>query len=530
MNRIDIIVDCNPPTTEKNFAGLYVKKNIENVSATWIGRHTIIWFNASDGETGMRSGVKTIYWEIVNDTLDVLNSSTNPDINAKDYHISISVNDLINKYGLTDGRYDLFHWAVDRVCNQETTDHKQWIVIDITPPNSTIEQEPNCYHDSVPFNITVTNIHDNGYNGGVGVCKVSLYYRYSWDNATWGNWILYETNSTLVTNPDGSIADWTLSFTPPAGERNGYFQFKSIAYDCLGNEEMKTGPDAWCKVIVDHEAPVVTKEYGEPNVYTDLGGGEMGHVITSHTMIYINATDLPDEANASGIEKIYWSFDGVTWYNTTDYNGAYTANYSFTPSDLGLSEGFYQIFVEAKDMLGHVSKQLKQKFVIDDTAPESMANATCEGTTIFVTANATDNAAGVEKVELFGSYSTDNSTWGNWVSYGYGVYNATTGKWEWKLENMSEGYYRFYTIATDKVGNVEAAPITPDVTCHIKHYPDWDVNQDGKVNVLDMIMIAHHWMETGTPGWIREDVNKDGVVNVLDLIIVGHHFGEIYDP
>jgi hypothetical protein len=54
--------------------------------------------------------------------------------------------------------------------------------------------------------------------------------------------------------------------------------------------------------------------------------------------------------------------------------------------------------------------------------------------------------------------------------------------------------------------------------------PSWDVNQDGAINVLDMIVIGQHWGETGSAGWIRADVNADGVVNTLDSIIVGQHW------
>jgi hypothetical protein len=55
-------------------------------------------------------------------------------------------------------------------------------------------------------------------------------------------------------------------------------------------------------------------------------------------------------------------------------------------------------------------------------------------------------------------------------------------------------------------------------------YAAWDVNMDGSVNVLDLILIAEDFGQPGTPGWIREDVNSDGVVNIEDLIIVGQHW------
>ena len=57
-------------------------------------------------------------------------------------------------------------------------------------------------------------------------------------------------------------------------------------------------------------------------------------------------------------------------------------------------------------------------------------------------------------------------------------------------------------------------------------YPDWDVNQDGSIDILDVARVGLHWGETGDPGWIREDVNNDGSVNILDVAVIGLHWGE----
>ena len=72
---------------------------------------------------------------------------------------------------------------------------------------------------------------------------------------------------------------------------------------------------------------------------------------------------------------------------------------------------------------------------------------------------------------------------------------------------------------TDSVGGTATKALSITVA-----YAIWDVNMDGAVNVLDMILISQHMGETGTPGWIREDVNHDGVINVLDMVIVGQHW------
>ncbi len=53
----------------------------------------------------------------------------------------------------------------------------------------------------------------------------------------------------------------------------------------------------------------------------------------------------------------------------------------------------------------------------------------------------------------------------------------------------------------------------------------WDINEDGHVNILDLILIAQDFGKTASPG-SRTDVNNDGNINILDLILVAQHFGE----
>lgn len=54
----------------------------------------------------------------------------------------------------------------------------------------------------------------------------------------------------------------------------------------------------------------------------------------------------------------------------------------------------------------------------------------------------------------------------------------------------------------------------------------YDINGDGKINVLDLTEMSTHMGEKGTPGWIKEDVDKNGVVSVKDMMLVANHFGE----
>ena len=55
-------------------------------------------------------------------------------------------------------------------------------------------------------------------------------------------------------------------------------------------------------------------------------------------------------------------------------------------------------------------------------------------------------------------------------------------------------------------------------------FPPHDVNQDGEVNILDLVAVASQFNTVGEG--LPEDVNGDGRVNIFDLIAIANHFGE----
>ena len=70
--------------------------------------------------------------------------------------------------------------------------------------------------------------------------------------------------------------------------------------------------------------------------------------------------------------------------------------------------------------------------------------------------------------------------------------------------------------------------VPPNITITVGEYPAWDVNQDGRVSIQDLVLVAKD-LGSGTPANLRTDVNRDGVINVQDLILVANHFGESTD-
>ena len=57
----------------------------------------------------------------------------------------------------------------------------------------------------------------------------------------------------------------------------------------------------------------------------------------------------------------------------------------------------------------------------------------------------------------------------------------------------------------------------------------WDVNEDGQVSVLDLIVVSQNLGQPASEA-PRADINADGTINILDLILVSQHLGERSAP
>ena len=77
------------------------------------------------------------------------------------------------------------------------------------------------------------------------------------------------------------------------------------------------------------------------------------------------------------------------------------------------------------------------------------------------------------------------------------------------------------------IGKVIEAEV-PNLTITVEEQPTWDVNADGQVSVLDLILVAQH-LGSAAPANAKVDVNRDGVVSILDLILIAQHMGESTD-
>ena len=82
----------------------------------------------------------------------------------------------------------------------------------------------------------------------------------------------------------------------------------------------------------------------------------------------------------------------------------------------------------------------------------------------------------------------------------------------------------------DKAGNALRTDFTEIVRFEVNDapiYAESDVNQDGTVNIQDLVMVANAIGHPGAvDGKLNADINADGVVDILDLVQVANDIGE----
>ncbi|MDM8000973.1 MAG: putative Ig domain-containing protein, partial [Dehalococcoidia bacterium] len=103
---------------------------------------------------------------------------------------------------------------------------------------------------------------------------------------------------------------------------------------------------------------------------------------------------------------------------------------------------------------------------------------------------------------------------------GGATFDASTKTFLWQPGYGQAGTYAGvrFQVSDGQMADYE------DITITVSNSLRPDVNDDGYVNVLDMIRVGQHWNLSGTAGWIREDINEDGTVNVLDATLIGQNW------
>ena len=137
-----------------------------------------------------------------------------------------------------------------------------------------------------------------------------------------------------------------------------------------------------------------------------------------------------------------------------------------------------------------------------------------EGGDTFFQGGTIDNTVGKIK-GMFAARQSENGVSGTGTLLSVTFRTKAGGRTQVTLDN-----FEFGSITGDIIPS-----LPPNITITVGGYPAWDVNQDGRVSVLDLILVAQD-LGASTPANLRIDVNQDGIINIQDLILVAQHLGE----
>lgn len=160
-----------------------------------------------------------------------------------------------------------------------------------------------------------------------------------------------------------------------------------------------------------------------------------------------------------------------------------------------------------------VSSTATISFTAPDTAaPTVTITSPTNGATVFmnqtINATASDNV-GVVRLELYidGQLRGTDTT----SPYSFAVDTNT----------LTNGAHSIQVRGFDAAGNVGTSNT---VTVTVKNWPE-DINQDGKVDLLDFSLLASKYGQTGA-NLGRADINRDGSVTLLDFSLLASKYGQ----
>ena len=140
-----------------------------------------------------------------------------------------------------------------------------------------------------------------------------------------------------------------------------------------------------------------------------------------------------------------------------------------------------------------------------------------EGGNTFYQGGTIDNTEGKIKY-LYSARISENGVTGTGTLLSVTFKVKAGGETQVTLEN-----FEFSSISGEILPTVQ-----PNITITVGEYPPWDINQDGRVSIVDLVLVAKDF-GTDAPANLRTDVNRDGVINIQDLILVAQNFGESSD-
>jgi hypothetical protein len=240
-----------------------------------------------------------------------------------------------------------------------------------------------------------------------------------------------------------------------------------------------------------------------------------------NNMVNISGT-IADNIGVGDV-RINISYPDSSWSNFTII--ANVSGSDYYSNKIYSQVGVYDYILWAQDANGNQQMSSVNQFSIIDTLIPEFSSVThissnpLDTDTSFgwvnVSSVVTDNG-GVSDVYL--NVTNPDSSWSNisLISFINDIFyrNSST-------LFSSIGNYSYQIDALDSNGNWNSSSIQL-----FSMPPNWDIDANGVIQVLDLVLVSNQYGETGSFGWIREDVDNNGEVQILDLVLVSNHYTE----
>jgi len=478
----NISINCNPGQAicafefSLSFDPSLLSANSVSEGDIFSGHSTYYTGNYTINNT---TGTITNIWDLIQGTGNVTNpgSLVNISFTAKSTSGVSSLN--IYDLGITN--------ETDYVSTNTTNGT---VEIDGIPPEFTDNSPAQGYTgDSYTFNVTVTDNTDSASNLTV---YVDWTHGGSSDNNTMTHMGSNFFEKTITLNLT-SISDLSYNF---------------YANDSYGNGNETTTDAA---SVSDNDPPTITNILATPSPQ-EIGG---------YVNITAEVTDNIDVGNVSlNITYPDSSYENFSITSNVSAN-IYYCNQTYSQYD------YHYYLIWANDEYGNAATSSSNSFFIGDYSPPSISGISITTSSpldtnpsygwVNITCTVEDNLA-VSQVTLNitnpgGSFNNISMN----VSGSENYYSNESGTFS------QYGNYTYLIWSIDDDNNSVSSS-----SYDFSLPPNYDINMDGSLTVLDLVGISNVYGQSGSNGWLRADVDNNGLIRVLDMVIVSNHYGEVW--